>query len=639
MRHHTTAGRYMKEKYGSAGLRQDYNQICGIILQEERQKRNISRESLASGLLSGMALGKIESGKAGWRMLTGIFLLQRMGLIPEDFELVASSDELERWRKREDICLLIPDRPSEAERMIQEYRLSYAMREPAEEQFLFKAEFILQLTENGVNQGAVHGESLLLLARKAVSCTISGDWEKDMESLLLAPSELEAILLVGAAEMICGRKSKARSLQQAVWNYPEAHQWKDRAAVGILPQAAMLGMALAMEEGASRLAYEQGRKALELLRRSFRHCYLLPLLKMLKKISRLELNEEEQGYLKQAETFRDTFERIYGQYDYPGDRIWQGTSVENIGEAGVILKMLRRFAGKSRAKAVYDGEEQVITERQLEKIESGVHKPSFENYQRLIRQYGKQAGWTTAMLETDSAEVLELHQEIASLVALCQWDQVKWELERLRKMVNPEYPRVKQELLFLEALLVWKKSGDLEKSLEMLQAALRITAPGLDEGDKKWWVYQREETIIAGNIVEIFRKLGNLEKAREWLEILQFSMEQQKGQTGIERRAYDTLREVYDNYLGDLRQFEQAVKANEEATCSYLKRPEVFLLDKAYYRIAWNTYEMAQENPSQRNALKQKWSEAFRISEVLATFMNDKHIINFLVERRMEFLY
>lgn len=629
----------MKEKYGSAELRRDYNQVCGIILREERQKRNISRDNLASGLLSGAALGKIESGKAGWRMLMGTILLQRMGLIPENFEMVASSDELERWRKREDICLLIPDRPSEAERRILEYRRSYTMREPGEEQFLFKAEFILRLTEKGDGQGIGAGEDLLLLAGKAVSCTIAGDWEKEMENLLLAPSEMEAILLVGAAEMLCGRKSKAKSLQQAVWKYPEAHQWKDRAAAGILPQAALLGMTLAMEEGESRLAYEQGKKALELLRRSFRHSYLLPLLKMLEKIPRQELDEEERAYLKQAETFRDTFARIYRQYDYPGERIWQGVSVENIGEAGVILKMLRKFSGKSKAKAVYDGEDQVVTVRQLEKIESGIHKPSFENYQRLIRQYGKQAGWTTAMLETDSAEVLELRQEIASLVALCQWDQVKWELEKLRKKVNPEYPRVKQELLFLEALLVWKKNGDLGKSLEMLQKALKITAPGLDGGDKKWWVYQREETIIAGNITEILRKLGRPEKTREWLEILQFSLEQQKGQTGIERRAYDILMEAYDNYLGDMKQFEQAIKASEEAACNYLKRPEALVLDKAYYRIAWNAYEMAEEVPSQRNTLKQKWTEAFRISEVLADFMYDEHTLDFLKERRKKFLF
>lgn len=171
----------MGEKYGSAELRQDYNRVCGVILREERQKRNISMESLASGLLSGAALGKMEAGITGWRMLTGATLLQRMGIMPEDFEMVASSDELGRWRKREDICFLIPDSPREAECKIQEYRRHYSRRDSVEEQFLIKAELILRLSEKSSNQGIQYGESLLQSAREAVCCTVPGDWEKNMD--------------------------------------------------------------------------------------------------------------------------------------------------------------------------------------------------------------------------------------------------------------------------------------------------------------------------------------------------------------------------------------------------------------------------------------------------------------------------
>lgn len=35
----------------------EYNQICGKMLQEEREKRGISREELARGILSKTALG------------------------------------------------------------------------------------------------------------------------------------------------------------------------------------------------------------------------------------------------------------------------------------------------------------------------------------------------------------------------------------------------------------------------------------------------------------------------------------------------------------------------------------------------------------------------------------------------------
>ena len=43
----------------------EYNQICGKMLQEEREKRGISREELARGILSKTALSHMETGRIG----------------------------------------------------------------------------------------------------------------------------------------------------------------------------------------------------------------------------------------------------------------------------------------------------------------------------------------------------------------------------------------------------------------------------------------------------------------------------------------------------------------------------------------------------------------------------------------------
>ena len=108
-------GKQMRGNYGQAEFTRDYNATCGRIFQEERRRRKVSLEEIASGILSKTALGKMESGRAGWRKLEGDTLFQRLGISPDYFEMVASGDELGRWRLREDICLLIPDRAAEAE--------------------------------------------------------------------------------------------------------------------------------------------------------------------------------------------------------------------------------------------------------------------------------------------------------------------------------------------------------------------------------------------------------------------------------------------------------------------------------------------------------------------------------------------
>nr|WP_300819423.1 hypothetical protein [uncultured Acetatifactor sp.] len=584
----------------------------------------------------------MESGETGWRKLTGDILFQRMGILPDYFEMVASGDEMERWRLREDICLLVPDRVGEAKERIMQYRRKYPKREALEEQFLCKVELFLLWKDREAKEGTgelLAGEELLSMAEAAVSCTVPDGWLNERRTLLLAPSELEAILLVGAGQFACGRMEEAWEVQSFVWNYPEKRQWKKRMAVQIKPQAALLGMELALREEDSRKAFEFAREALELLRGNACHCYLLPLLEQMGRISGEGFSEGDWLYLRGADEFRDIFKRIYHMSGYPENRVWQGISVENTREAGITLKMLRKFAGKPLDKAVFDDDGIIVTRRQLEKIESGAHKPSYTNYQRLVHRYGKHGGWMIPMLETDSIEVLELRQEISSQIGFCQWDKVEAGMERLRQKVDIAYPRVRQELLFFEAIILLERKGELEKSLELLQKALHVTVPEWEGKDAKWWVFQREEIIIASNILDIYREMGKLAEAKEWCEAICFSMEQQKDRTNIMHTGYAILMEVLDNYLGELRLYEEAIDVSKKAVSNYLKQPRIGTLGRAYYRIAWNTYEAASGSAQQDKRLQKQWREAFQASEGIAAFVRDNYLMRHLKDKREKYLF
>lgn len=630
----------MEKVCGQQKVTEEYNRACGVIFRKERKKRGLSVETMASGLLSRTALGKMETGEIGWQKLTGDTLFQRMGIWPDYFEMLASSEEMERWRLREDICLVIADRPGEAEEKIGEYREKYRDREPLEEQFLRKAELFLLLLERAENAGGEHARDesrILRMAEEAVTCTLPGHWKNGLRDMPAAPSELEAVLLEGWARMTCGRNEEAWKCQSDVWEYPERHKWEDRMTVRIRPQAALLGMELALQEKDSRKAFELGREALELLRRNSCHYYLLPLLERLERIPGEELWQAGREYQREAAGFRDAFQQIYHQFGYPGHRIWQGITVGNTREVGITLKMLRKYAGKPRSQAISDEEGIIVTGRQLEKIEKGEHKPSYENYQRLVRQYGKSGSWMEPMLETDSLEVLKLRQEIATLIGFCEWKRVERETERLRGKVNMDYPKVRQEFLFLEALKV-RRAEDLEKGLELLLEALHVTMPDEEGTDKKWWVFQREEIMIASNIATTFRKMGKMEEAKAWYEIIVFSLEQQSGRIYVKHTGYDILLDNYDNYLGDMGKYEEAVEANREAVCNYLKQPQVDTLARALYRIAWNTYEMASEQNVPSETFRNIWKNAFSMSRVVADFMYDNYLIEFLEERKGKYL-
>ena len=363
---------------------------------------------------------------------------------------------------------------------------------------------------------------------------------------------------------------------------------------------------------------------------------MLPLLDSLCEMEAVEPREKE--YLERTRKFREMFREIYEWFDYPGYRIWQGISVDNTREAGLTLRMLRKFYGKSREAAVYDGTEKVITPRQLEKIEKGIHKPSYENYSRLVRQYGKYMEWNMPLLEKASADELELRQRISTLIEFRDWERAQWEMERLRSMVNPKYPRVRQELLFYDALLKWEREGASAECLDMIRDALRCTVPDFEGRDMKWWVFQREEMMIASNIGALYHKLGNLEESKKWFEAVTFSVEQHSARMGVCHYGYEILMESYDNLLGDMQCFSQALRMSEGTIRKLLMLPRINGLHRTLYHIAWNAFEAAADEPEEYEFFRHKWRQAFQTSEMMTDFLHDDQIKALLDERKEKFL-
>jgi len=617
----------------------EYNQICGVILQKERARRQISQERLASGILSRTALAGMEAGKIGWTKVTGDILMHRMGIEADFFEVVASAEELDRWRWREDLCLMAWREPARAMKRLEEYRQKYVKREPVEEQFLRKMEAFLMILERKRTAGReffLRENQILKIAQGAVACTLSEGWERGLNGFLAAPAELDAVLVAAAALAVCGRNEEAWDLQQAVWKYPGRHQWGERMAVLIIPQAALLGMDLALQEKDMETAFSFGKDALELVRSCCSQRYVLPLLERMKDVS--VWGQGEREYLEKVVKFCAVFQQVYENCHGQGYRLWQSISVDNTRDTGVVLKMLRLFEGKSRARAVYDGIEHILSERQLEKIEKGIHKPSYTNYQRLMKQYGKYGGWKTAMLETDLAEVLELRQSISTLIGFGKWEEAERELRRFYKKVDSEYPKVKQEILRFEALIRWKKGDSLEKCLEILLEAFYCTVPSMEGRKMQCWVFQREEIMIASNIATIYRRLGRMDEAKVWFEEVYLSLQNQQKRTGIMYKGYDILMDGYDNLLGDIGAFEDAVKIDEEAIHNYLNWPQIRCMPSMFYRIAWNSYEIAARNTSDYDALHSKWQKSFQICEVLTEFIYDSRFQAVLKSKREKFL-
>lgn len=245
------------------------------------------------------------------------------------------------------------------------------------------------------------------------------------------------------------------------------------------------------------------------------------------------------------------------------------------------------------------------------------------------------------LLETDSVEALEMRQRISDLIGFGKYEEAEGEIKRFRRMVDTEYPRVRQELLFWKALLEEHTGTDLRTCLKMMFQAFHCTVPYLKGKDMGYWVFQREEIIIASNIAILYRKLGQLDKSRWWLETILHSLKEQKGRTGIWYVGYGILIGAYDNLLADIGLLEDALYTDGEAIEDFMKSSHIRCVASLSYRVAWNSYEIALRDTQRQKIYQEKWREAYLTSQSLAEFTYHSRLLTFLENkvRKDKFLY
>ena len=87
-----------------------------------------------------------------------------------------------------------------------------------------------------------------------------------------------------------------------------------------------------------------------------------------------------------------------------------------------------------------------------------------------------------------------------------------------------------------------------------------------------------------------------------------------------------------------MRCFDQAISMCEKAIRKILMFPRINGLQSLLYHIAWNAFEAAANVPEEYKFLRLKWRKALQISKIMADFMLDSYLIQFLDERTIKYL-
>lgn len=630
-----------------------YNQYCGKFMYKERCRRGISEQKISRGVCTRTELRKMENGDTPWKKMIGDYLLQRLGVPTEYFEVMADARELNGWRDREDICLVVFEQPQKAQQLLEVYQKKYRKKTPFEEQFLKKMQTILLMQAYkksfesksvDVEREKSDGENLVESAQQTVLCTLPDGWEKKkLSKFLLAPCELESILLLANCLLLIGKTDEAMQMHKKVADYVKQAKFEPKVQILIYPQVAFLGMKLELYAGNEEKAFSYGMEALELLRHQYSQRYVVFVLEeLLNVLECISVKGKEDQKYKEEETevteFLKIFEELYRLFSHPKKRMWQSISVSNTHEIGLTLKMLRKAMGLSAAK-VSAANPDHLTARQIEKIEAGTHRPSGRNYEMLMQFYHKTGLEGQLLLETDSLEVLHQRQEIVDFIIREEWDNAWESFQSFKEKLDVNVPLNRQEMIFLDTDIqhTYHKKLTAQEYVKQMEKALYCTMPKIPMEKWNMWVFQREEAIVAGNIAGKFLNSGESKKAEELFSKLLQSFDMQMEHTRIPYRGYVVITTGLVNALGENKKYYQSIK-QDERSINVLLNDTIEDVDAFIYDICWSLYELVNEYPDKKEKYQNWWRELFPIAYKLAEFFCKKNDASFYEERVEKYL-
>ena len=630
-----------------------YNQYCGKFMYKERCRRGISEQKISRGVCTRTELRKMENGDTPWKKMIGDYLLQRLGVPTEYFGVMADARELNGWRDREDICLVVFEQPQKAQQLLEVYQKKYRKKTPFEEQFLKKMQTILLMQAYkksfesksvDVEREKSEGENLVESAQQTVLCTLPDGWEKKkLSKFLLAPCELESILLLANCLLLIGKTDEAMQMHKKVADYVKQAKFEPKVQILIYPQVAFLGMKLELYAGNEEKAFSYGMEALELLRHQYSQRYVVFVLEeLLNVLECISVKGKEDQKYKEEETevteFLKTFEELYRLFSHPKKRMWQSISVSNTHEIGLTLKMLRKAMGLSAAK-VSAANPDHLTARQIEKIEAGTHRPSGRNYEMLMQFYHKTGLEGQLLLETDSLEVLHQRQEIVDFIIREEWDNAWESFQSFKEKLDVNVPLNRQEMIFLDTDIqhTYHKKLTAQEYVKQMEKALYCTMPKIPMEKWNMWVFQREEAIVAGNIAGKFLNSGESKKAEELFSKLLQSFDMQMEHTRIPYRGYVVITTGLVNALGENKKYYQSIK-QDERSINVLLNDTIEDVDAFIYDICWSLYELVNEYPDKKEKYQNWWRELFPIAYKLAEFFCKKNDVSFYEERKSKYL-
>lgn len=572
----------------------DINQV-GILIGYKRTKENITVAELSEGICSRSYLELLELGKRKCEKIVSEAFLQRLGLDADQFLYFLEKEE-EQWLQiKEKLIQAINEVDvSEAEYLLKEYEMVTRKKSKLHRQFISFSKSILywRMISQGIeDKQATYSklEQKLLEAWRVTrgNYSLDGECPKCMGYL-----ELSIKFFFWCAQEEQGRKIEALQGYRQLLEYLEKRV-EPGGRARIYPEIAYRTLRLLLSIEGTELLQEQ----------IYQNCMQLLIsqgeMVCLKELSeyrydflrRLDKNEQNTKKMMELEDLTSTLNWLYKEYQIKTENVFCNLSFgreEVFALADIIRK--RRLAFGWTQEELAEG---ICDPVSISRIENGVSNCRRGNLGALMDKIHLPGGTAICSVQLGRTDLYDIVEEIKRLSKFSRYEQMEPLFETLKqKTVHDRY--ADQYVMSREATLQ-RNTKSLDNNLYWKQQkqALYMTLPEKEPEDLEMWVFTRTEAMIINALAYGCKKIGKVQEAIQWLELVKRFYEQQPFHMNHYVRGYElTLRNLGDLY-GEIEAYENAIQCEDVAIKLSLETESAHVLRMLVFDRGWNMEQLS----------------------------------------------
>lgn len=475
----------------------------GEIIFRLREEAGLSQGQLCHGLCSVPQMARMEQDQ----VTMDYFLLDRffgrLGKSTERLEYVLTAEAYEIYELQFLIQKSISyQRLEEAEHLLQVYEDKKIANKPLHIQYIWQMR-AQTLWMQGKETGIVLG-----YLEHAMEQTIPPE-KVSMKNTALSADEIRLLLFRWEVCMGTGEERPVSELVDIV-EYINDRKMVDVEKVKVYPYAALLlGKVWNWEEHMDLLMVYT-KESLSMLQNTGKILYMPEILAQYADL--LECRNEKDQRIEQFRTEGAALLAVERTY---GIRLEKFRLFQHLNRRFELdYELIRRTRA---AKRIPQEKlcENICTQEELSRIESGKRKPRDKNFYQLMEQMDRKRRRVETILMTENYDVLELKRQYFSHISRFEIDEARELLNGIEKQLDPAIPENRQFLLGEKIKLKsMNQELDFQECIDQIQNILSMT---LDIQDKNMGevCFTAEEHCILNEMAANYYEKGDKETAIE----------------------------------------------------------------------------------------------------------------------------